>query len=235
MSDFGAQPTIDVIIPVYRHLNFVEQAVRSAIQPGISRVLVHDDGTSSPKMDHVLRELQSNSEAVSVTASRETSGIASTQNMLIERSKADFVAFLDCDDYLSPFAGSRVQRALSEGGTDYLFTDRMELVADPDSADIRSTDHGLVRFGGMHRRMFDKDWNLLLLDGMFASHLKVVRRDLIMSLGGLKSEADGFQDWEFALAAIGSASFKYLPDPLYFHRIHLGQETNRARTKKLQA
>lgn len=237
MSGLGVQPTVDVIVPVYRHHDYTAQAVRSAIQPSISHVLINDDGTSSERLRQVLHELAAESESVSITFSRENYGIVATQNMLIERSRADYVAFMDCDDYLSPLAGARIGNALAESGSDYLFTDRIEVTVDPQAAEIPSEDHRHVRFGGFYGRRFDKSWDLLLLDGMFASHLKVVRRDLLTSLGGFKVGTDGIQDWEFALEAMisGSAKFEYLPDPLYFHRIHAGQETGRARSEKLSA
>ena len=59
------------------------------------------------------------------------------------------------------------------------------------------------------------------MDGMVASHLKVMRRKSYLTAGGCDVKWNGIQDWELALRmAQKGYSFNYLPQALYQHRIH---------------
>ena len=221
-------PSIDVVIPVWGHVEYVEQAIRSAVQAGFAQVLVHDDGTCSAVLDRMLDELERELTPVSVSRVTRNRGISASQNTLVERSSAEYIAFLDCDDYLSPTTGVQVQRALATRETDYLFTDRADVCTRWVDGQEDETSQDERRFGGFNNKRFDKPWEFLLLDGMFASHLKVIRREFIQSVGGFDSRADGLQDWEFALRASRQGVLSHLPEVLYYHRIHAGQESSRS-------
>ena len=55
---------------------------------------------------------------------------------------------------------------------------------------------------------------------MVASHLKVIRREKIIDVGGLSDSLDGVQDYDLALKILGIGKFRYINKPLYYHRQH---------------
>ncbi|WP_249212173.1 hypothetical protein [Burkholderia cenocepacia] len=65
-----------------------------------------------------------------------------------------------------------------------------------------------------------------LLDGMVASHLKVIRRSTYLKAGGSDDAFSGIQDWELALKIAEFGRFHYLHEPLYRHRVHTRSVTS---------
>jgi O-antigen biosynthesis protein len=101
------------------------------------------------------------------------------------------------------------------GGCDYFFSDRFDI--DTSDSVIR-----LARYGGYedNDRRFTGEFLPDLLNGMIASHLKIVRRSGFERVHGFDPEFSGVQDWELALKIAEFGKFLYLPEPLYLHRIH---------------
>jgi len=135
----------------------------------------------------------------------------------------DFVAFLDCDDELEPGALVAVRDCLvARPEVDYLFTDRIEV--DEKGRVIRT-----ARYGGYEGLQFSGQENIRsdLLDGMVASHLKVIRRSVYLETGGCDTMLAGVQDWDLALKIAEKYRLHYLATPLYRHRVHSQSVTRR--------
>jgi glycosyltransferase involved in cell wall biosynthesis len=102
---------ISVIIPVYNAAEFVEQAVKSALdQPEVAEVLLIED--RSP--DNSLAVCQTLAEKYPQVQlyqhpNGENRGAGASRNLGILRSTSPYIAFLDADDYYLPgrFAAAR--------------------------------------------------------------------------------------------------------------------------------
>lgn len=55
---------------------------------------------------------------------------------------------------------------------------------------------------------------------MVASHLKVIRKELIDRVGGFAEGTDGVQDWDVALQVSEIAPLLHVPKAVYYHRVH---------------
>src|SRR6185437_3892868 len=68
---------------------------------------------------------------------------------------------------------------------------------------------------------FKPDWSPdTLMSTMFTSHVSCVRRSLALELGGLRSEYDGSQDWDFVLRLSERARrIAHVPKVLYHWRM----------------
>jgi glycosyltransferase involved in cell wall biosynthesis len=103
--------TVSVIIPYYRASQTIARAVKSALAQTVRphEILIVDDG--SP--DNAARATEEFSSSVTLIR-KPNGGAASARNLGIERSKGEWIAFLDADDYWEPGKLER-QLAFSEG------------------------------------------------------------------------------------------------------------------------
>jgi glycosyltransferase involved in cell wall biosynthesis len=210
--------SIDILVPVYNRPDFLPELIDSCLAQTFpaNQIILVDDASPDNRVGLVLAEYASKFPKVRVLTREVNGGICAAQETGLKSSSADFIAFVDCDDYLSPVALELSARTITTE-IDYVFSDRIEF-----------DEHGnmnLVRYGGQPRLIGKGDVRDHLLDHMVASHLKVVRRSKINEVGGFSSSLDGVQDWDIALKISESGNFSYVPEGIYFHRIHPSQVT----------
>jgi glycosyltransferase involved in cell wall biosynthesis len=217
------RPQISVIVPVYGHFSYLRDCLVSLVDQGDAafEIICIDDGSPDPRISLLMEELCGKHPRLIVLQEPCNVGISNIQNMAVEMANGEFVAFLDCDDALIPGALEKVSTTLQYmPDVDYLFTDRI---------DVNETGQTLrvARYGGYERLKFKKQ-DLIsddLLDGMVASHLKVIRRSVYLAVGGCDERHSGVQDWDLALRIAQDHKLYYLPQPLYQHRIHSSSVT----------
>ena len=94
--------SVCVIIPAWNASATIARAVRSAMaQPDVSEVIVVDD-YSSDDTGKIATACDDGSGRLSVVRQPYNQGPAAARNHAIARSRADFIAVLDADDYLLP-------------------------------------------------------------------------------------------------------------------------------------
>ena len=207
---------ISVVVPIYNHFRHLRTCIASVLAQelgGVELVLV-DDASSDRRVGILLDALAFKSPRIKVIRNAENRGISAVQNQAVEATSGEFIAFLDCDDQLPPGALQEVATALAaDSSVDYLFTDRVDV--DEAGRVLRT-----AAYGGYDTIKPSGDIRRDLIDGMVASHLKVMRRSLYLTLGGCDDSVSGAQDWDLALRFALRGRLSYLPRPLYMHRIH---------------
>jgi len=229
-------PQISVVVPIYGHFEYLQGCLSSLAEQGNSPfdIVCIDDGSPDPRVSLLLEELRDRNPRLFVHRVSANRGIGSIQNMAVEIARGEYVAFLDCDDALAPGALEEVAATLQAiPDVDYLFTDRIDI--DEKNETIR-----IARYGGYDRLKFRSQDHIAndLLDGMVASHLKVIRRSVYQAIGGCDASYSGVQDWELALRIAQTHKFHYIAKPLYRHRIHTRSVTrsdNVAQLRKTNA
>lgn len=105
------EPMVSVIIPSYNCDRFIVQAIESVLcQKDCSyEILVIDDG-STDSTEEVLAPYRDRIRYIK----QENQGVAAARNHGIAIAKADFIAFLDADDYLAPDKLSRQAEILKQ-------------------------------------------------------------------------------------------------------------------------
>lgn len=181
----GGGPSFSVIVPVFntdeRWLRAAIESVRKQTYEQWQLVLV-DDASTLPHVRTILDDYASLDPRI-VVHKRESNGhIAMATNDGLEVSTGEFVAFMDHDDELAPFALAVI--ALSAAEADVLFTDEDKIDAT-----------------GRHFDPHCKPpWNPELLLGQnYMSHLTAIRRSTIDAVGGLRTGFDGSQDHDLLL------------------------------------
>ncbi len=210
-----SSPRVSIVVPVYEHFDFLQRCLDSAVancSDQVELVLV-DDGSRDPRIKPLLQRYQTQFGTTVVFQSR-NSGVSMTLNMCVAHARGEFVAFLDCDDMLAPNAIGRVLAYLDEhSDCDYVFTDRFDI---SDEDDVLR----LARYGGYRDDRFTGVFKEDIVNGMVASHLKVIRKSAIERVGGFDASVTGVQDWALALSIAEFGVFGYLPEPLYYYRVH---------------
>lgn len=217
-------PLISVIVPIFGHFDYLHDCLTSlASQADVQfEIICVDDGSPDPRISLLIDGLRNRNPRLIAHRELVNRGISAVQNLAVEMAQGEYVAFLDCDDTIVPGALKVISDTLqSVREVDYLFTDRTDI--DDKGKAIR-----LARYGGYDRIQYKSQDGIAddLLDGMVASHLKVIRRSVYRSLGGCDERFSGVQDWELALRIAQGHRLHYVNDSLYRHRIHKRSVTN---------
>ncbi|OWP49122.1 hypothetical protein CEG18_20505 [Pseudomonas nitroreducens] len=223
LSRDAEAPLISVVIPIYGHYQYLPGCLASLAKQGdvSMEIVCVDDASPDPRVTDLLNALMARHPRLRIQIQPSNGGISHTQNVAVDLARGEFVAFLDCDDELEPGALAAVRDCLqAHPEVDYVFTDRTDV--DEKGQPVR-----VARYGGYANLHFSTQERIRtdLLDGMVASHLKVIRRSVYQKVGGSNSEFSGVQDWDLALKIAEEHRIRYLDKPLYRHRVHSGSVT----------
>jgi GT2 family glycosyltransferase len=216
-----AGPVVSVVIPVHEpDLRLLRRAIDSCLRQTYPRLEVCccDDGSKQVDATRFLRRVARRHRRVRFVRREQNGGISAATNEAARLATGEWIAFLDQDDELAPFALEEVVRA----------------ILDAPDADVLYSDEDKIDLVGLRQSpAFKPDYSPdLLLSCMYACHLFVVRRALFEELGGLRSEFDGSQDFDLALRAVERARrVVHVPKVLYHWREHAGSAAGSAEAK----
>ena len=204
-----AQPiTFSIVVPVYNiAADLLEKCVSSVINQTYPtwEMILHDDGSTKDDTLRMLASLQGRDARIKVSLGAPNGGIAVATNAAIALSCGEFVALLDNDDELSPDALQEMAAAIAKAGdADLLYSDEDKI-----ETDGRYSDH-----------YFKPDWSPEHLESvMYLLHFLVVRRSVLLEIGGFRPAYSGAQDYDLALRASRVARrIVHVPKVLYHWR-----------------
>jgi glycosyltransferase involved in cell wall biosynthesis len=223
----GRRGWVTIVIPVYNHADYLAECIASALGQSWTQteVVVVDDASTDPRVAQILASFVAHPR-IKLLRHTQNQGICHAQNTALVASTGEVVAFLDCDDRLAPEAIEVCMRAWRPD-TVYLHTGRVNM-------DETGREINRIHFESLPR----EDYFQENLRAMFATHLKLIRRDAFAKVGLFDPRFDSAQDYEMLMRIAfhyPSRTFVHVPDFLYFHRIHGQQttETQRARQDRL--
>jgi O-antigen biosynthesis protein len=225
------RPKLSVVVPVYNHYAYLKQCINSIASQlgGLGELVLVDDKSTDPRVRSLLAEEFSERTNVDITIlfNDKNTGITASYNDALDKARGEYIAFVDCDDFLADGAVEKVLRALADREIDYLYTDRF-------GGNVHEWNH--VKNGGYPNDIITGEFETDIERGMIASHLKVIRKRLIDELGRFPTAFEGVQDYWLALAAYrAGATFHHLREPLYYHRAHEGSVTLSATWSQFRA
>lgn len=93
---------VSVILTVYNQEKYIEEAVQSILNQSFQdfELLIHDDG-STDNTYSILKRLFNNNDKIQLTSSP-NQGKCRATNMLVNKSKYDWIALMDADDIMLP-------------------------------------------------------------------------------------------------------------------------------------
>lgn len=181
---------ITVIIPVCNRATLVErtlESVRRQTHRPIRLILVDNNSTDN-SLDVLRRFAQEYStESFAVTVEEEpTPGAAAARNRGLQAASTEWVMFFDSDDEMHPD----------------LLRSYADAIARNPTADLIYTD-AIIRYGqGQKFQRISPSGNIIyknIFHTYLATQRYIVRRNLILSVGGWDSRLRGWNDWELSL------------------------------------
>lgn len=207
-TPFARTPIISVVVPVYNppaeYLEAMIQSVMEQTYPHWELCLA--DASTAPHVRPILQKTSADPR-IKVRFLESNAGIVGNSNAALELVSGEYIALLDHDDTLAPFALHAVATALNENPTaDFLYSDEDKLNFDGDRVEPN----------------FKPDWSPETLQSRnYICHLSVFHRDLMQELGGFRPGFDGAQDHDLILRATERARrIIHIPQVLYHWRMH---------------
>ncbi len=211
------KPLVSVVVPVYENAQYLPATLTSVLAQSYRNLelVLWDDASPDPRVPAILADFARKDRRVKHFRGDRNLGISGATNEAVVRSSGSWLAFLDCDDQLPPRALERVVKHIREHpDVGFVYSNR---------TDIDERDAPVREWEFVNRSLSDPRDELL--KGMFASHLKVVRRDVVARAGLLRSKHDLAQDYDQVLRYSEATKFGFIPESLYRHRVHERQST----------
>lgn len=209
VEDAACSPLISIIMPVFNtEPRFLYEAVQSVRAQTYHRweLCIVDDCSTSEQTIRAIRAVEREPN-VKVKRLGQNSGIAQASHAALHLAAGEYVAFLDHDDMLTSNALSEIVRVLRQ---------------DPE-LDFIYSDHVMVDTNGLPRFIARKpSWSPeFLLSTNYIVHFKVMRRSIMVELGGIEEYDSNVQDLGVSLRLLeAKARVKHLPKAVYLWREH---------------
>ncbi len=216
-SNFSSQPIISVLVPIFNHYEYLHECLFSLLKQGdvAFDVILSDDCSTDCRVHQLLDDIDA-ARKVKILRHSSNIGISENQNAMARVARGEYIAFLDCDDFLEGGALKKVLTHISNNpDIDYFFSDRRNVSSSGQVINLSLYESVKSGNGISHD----------LMDRMIASHLKVMKREPYLRYGLGKRVYSGVQDWDTALRFSRYGKLHYIPDVLYNHRVHDGSHT----------
>src|SRR5436190_1056554 len=213
------RPKISLLIPLFdTPAEFLNQLFTSIVAQTYENweAYVVDGGSRDREMLESLRHWMKTDARICVQRLEENLGISENTNHALRVATGDFVALVDDDDALAPFALYELASAIRRRP----------------AADIFYSDEDRLCESGQRARPFFKpEWSPeLLYSFMYIGHLSAYRSGLAFAMGGFRQEFNLSQDYDFALRATEQArEIVHIPHVLYHWREHTASAASGAK------
>lgn len=206
----GTGPTVSILVPVY---NTPEALLRRCIESVLAQTWPHwelcicDDASSDPGVARVLARAQAEDPRIRVVRRDSNGHISAASNDALALATGEWVALLDHDDELRPYALQLMVQALEKvPGARFGYSDEDKIDADG------------RRFDPYFKPAWDRE---LLLGQNYLCHFSVVSAALVREVGGFRRGFEGSQDHDLFLrctARLDDAQVVHVPRVLYHWR-----------------
>lgn len=209
-QQWPAPPKISLLMPVYNtSARFLDEMFASVSSQTYDNweLCVVDGGSDQAETLATLQKWVPRESKIRLQRLERNFGISENTNRALELATGDFIACIDHDDLLAPFALYELARAIGDF---------------PDADIFYSDEDRFSEQGKRHAPFFKPEWSPELLQAsMYIGHLTAYRRTLVDQIGGFREEFDLAQDYDFALRATERArAIRHIPHVLYHWREH---------------
>ena len=220
----ASYPLLSIILPVYdpeeKYLKLTIESVLNQIYQNWELIMVNDASTKC-FIEPYLNNLADNYSNIKVLH-RDTNGhIAKATNEGVEKSRGEFIVFLDHDDLLRTHSLLRIVQQIEQNPVAGL------IYSDEDKIDLKEK---------RYDHYFKPDWNPdLFLSQNYICHLVCCKKEHFIKVGGLEEGIEGSQDWDFLLKVtetLAPEEIIHIPEILYHWRASKKSTASSLDTKK---
>ena len=210
VSAFHYKPLLSVIVPIYKVPRDVLDETLASIErqtyANWQACIVWSDIDDRAGWDWLQARAASN-QRFKLQLLSENGGISRNSDAALALVDGDYIALLDHDDTLTPWAFFEiVKRLQTTPELDFIYSDKDSITAD-----------GQIRLNAL----FKPEWSPEMLHSVnYLTHLNVIRTSLVREIGGWREETDGAQDWDlFFRITERTRNIARIPSILYHWRI----------------
>lgn len=202
----GVHPVFSIVVPLYNTPPDLFDAMVGSVldqwYPYWELVLV-DDKSPSPTVRERLATLDD--PRIKVILLEDNRGISGATNAGLDAAQGDYIVFLDHDDELTCDCLFELAKCIAAEDPDFVYSDEDKIETN----------------GTYGQPFFKPDWSPdTMMSTMYTCHVSCVRRTLQQRIGGLRSEFDGSQDWDFVLRVTEQAKkISHVRKVLYHWRV----------------
>ena len=222
-TQFTYRPLISIVTPVYHTPPlYLRQMIESVQKQSYENweLCITNASPSNAEVTKILADYARNDHRICVTEVEENLGIAQNTNEALNLASGEYVGFLDHDDLLAADALYEVVRRLNENPElEMIYTDEDKVTDD------------LEKHFQPH---FKPEFNLdLIRANNYICHFCVIRRELVLEVGGFRKEFDGAQDYDLFLRCIEKTKgISRIPRILYHWRVHKASTADNPASKE---
>lgn len=208
---FKKKMTFSILVPLYNTpIPFLEEMVQSVLEQSYQDwELCLADGSDDAhgEAGRWCKAFSEKDGRIKYRKLAENKGISENTNVCLKMAAGDYIALFDHDDLLAPDALYEVRKAIEEKGAEVIYTDEDKVNED---SSVYSEPH------------FKSDYNLdLLRSNNYICHFFVVKKSIADRVGGLRSEYNGSQDYDFIFRCVEQTEkIVHVPKVLYHWRMH---------------
>lgn len=214
-------PRFSVVTPVYNtKKRDLEECIASVIDQTFIdwELCLVDDASPQRSVQETLARAAEIDTRIRVLRRTQNGGIVAASNDGLAMARGEFVALLDHDDVIEPDALELVNDLLkSDDALDYVYTDETLM----------------TETGEIVERFHKPGWSPeRFRHQMYVCHLSVIRRELVLSVGGFRTGFDGSQDYDLMFRVTENArKVGHIPKLLYHWRMAATSVANNASAK----
>ncbi|NCN08225.1 MAG: glycosyltransferase [Leptospira sp.] len=202
-------PLISILVPIYNtDKNQLKQMLESVINQKYKswELILWDDASPDSSIEKTLKNYVLKDSRIYYFKSKLNSGIAKTTKLAFEKSKGDYITFLDHDDTLDDKSLQSIVIHIEKNKkSDFIYSDEI---------------YNSSRFGIFSYSIKTPFSLTKLISNNYICHQVTVSRNLLKKMGGYREGFDGSQDHEFALRASRFTNhITFLPKHLYNWRL----------------
>lgn len=206
---FVYEPKISIIVPTY---NTPKQVLISMLESILNQtysnweLCIADGKSKKPHIKEKLEYYAKKDKRIKIKFLIENKGIAGNSNEALSLATGDFIALLDHDDELAPFALYEVIKLLNKHpNVDFIYSDRDKITSD----------------GKRVEPFFKPDWAPdYFLSCNHLCHLTVIQKSIMDKIGGFRIGYDGSQDYDLFLRVTEcTQKIAHIPKILYHWRM----------------
>lgn len=218
---FAYRPKISVLVPVYRTpIPVLCEMIESVCNQTYSNfeLCIADGSMGDDVLEDTILQYHKKDARIVYRKLAENSGISGNTNAALSMATGEYVGLLDHDDLLEPDALYEVVSRLQQKMYDILYTDEDKV--NEDSTKFMDPN-------------FKPDFSMdLFCSHNYITHFFVVKRSIIDSVGGFRSEYDGSQDYDVMFRCIEqSKDICHIPKILYHWRMITGSTADNPASK----
>ena len=219
-TEFRVRPRISIITPVYNPLKsaFIEMIESVINQTYDNWELCIADASTDMYVRDIIEKYIKKYGRIKVRYLDKNHGIAGNSNEALSLATGDFIALLDHDDTIAPFALFEVVKSINDNpDVDFIYSDRDKISND----------------GKRFEPFFKPGWSPdYLLAQNYLCHLNVFRKTIIERTGGFRQGYDGSQDYDLVLRVTElTDKIVNIPKVLYHWRVVDGSASGDADAK----